>query len=432
MEPKTAVQKRVYELSKSIPEITQKQKEWAIINCFDHYYVHRKTKNVNICVDCGHIWQAGESVTTCPHCNMNLTLAESSLKSKFKASNFCSIIQAYKEFTVIRIFYIAKFTYMGKYNDPGSFYEVSQYWYNDKGEHAIMAKNKAVYNFFCDNPFSLCSKMSIRKVHSNYPYVYPYWTCPIMSVGKVLKRNGFKNSFRGFAPRFVIENLLKEPIYETLWKQNDTSWLKVYYNRSDKVKLYWKQILKFKKRNYKVKNINLWFDYLDFLSFFKKDLNNPHYLFPEDFMREHDKYMEKKRRIMERERQIREREYQRQRLEQEKEKIERFIKTKGKYFDITFRNDDFVIIVLSSIEAYKHEGDTLHHCVFTNTYYDRPNSLILSARSVDDLETPIETIEISLETGKILQCYGRWNKETEYHKEIINLVEQNSYRLLSA
>ncbi len=144
-------------------------------------------------------------------------------------------------------------------------------------------------------------------------------------------------------------------------------------------------------------------------------------------------YEEENRRYMERERQIRERENQRQRLEQEKEKIERFIQTKGKYFDITtFRNDNFVIVVLSSIEAYKHEGDTLRHCVFTNTYYDRSNSLILSARKVNDLETPIETIEFSLQNGKVIQCYGLCNRETEYHNEIISLVEQNAYKLLSA
>lgn len=58
---------------------------------------------------------------------------------------------------------------------------------------------------------------------------------------------------------------------------------------------------------------------------------------------------------------------------------EEFIKNKSKYFDITFRNSNIIVVVLSSIDAYKKEGDTLHHCVFTNTYYDRKNSLILAA-----------------------------------------------------
>ncbi len=326
-----------------------------------------------------------------------------------------------------------KFTHIGKFYDPVSFYEVSQYWYDDKGGHAIMAKNKAMFSFYRDTPFILYSKMSIKATYTNYQqYVSPCWVYPKVSVGKVLKRNGFRQSFRGFNPRFVIQNLIKEPVYETLWKQNDTELLKVYYHNADRVKRYWKQILKFRKRNYEVKDINIWLDYLDLLSFFKKDLNNPHYLFPDDLKQEHDKYMEKKRRAMERERRIRERENLRQRLEQEKEKIERFIQSKGKYFDITFRNDNFVIVVLSSIEAYKHEGDTLHHCVFTNTYYDRPDSLILSARKINNLDTPIETIELSLKSGEIIQCYGCWNQETEYHDEIILLVKQNAYKVLSA
>jgi hypothetical protein len=65
--------------------------------------------------------------------------------------------------------------------------------------------------------------------------------------------------------------------------------------------------------------------------------------------------------------------------EQQTIMAEEFIKNKSKYFDITFRNSNIIVVFLSSIDAYKKEGDTLHHCVFTNTYYDRKNSLILAA-----------------------------------------------------
>ena len=111
---------------------------------------------------------------------------------------------------------------------------------------------------------------------------------------------------------------------------------------------------------------------------------------------------------------------------------EEFIKNKSKYFDITFRNSNIIVVVLSSIDAYKKEGDTLHHCVFTNTYYDRKNSLILSARLIDTPDTPIETIELSLTDGHILQCYGSHNQETQYHNEIISLVNQHSHLILAA
>ena len=57
-----------------------------------------------------------------------------------------------------------------------------------------------------------------------------------------------------------------------------------------RIKKYWKQILKFKITGYKAKNISLWLDYLDLLSCFGKDINNPHYFFPSDFAQAHEIY----------------------------------------------------------------------------------------------------------------------------------------------
>ena len=37
----------------------------------------------------------------------------------------------------------------------------------------------------------------------------------------------------------------------------------------------------------------------------------------------------------------------------------------------------------------------------------------------------IETIEVSLKTLKVVQSRGVYNKNTEYHEQIINLVNQN-------
>lgn len=64
--------------------------------------------------------------------------------------------------------------------------------------------------------------------------------------------------------------------------------------------------------------------------------------------------------------------------------------------------------------------------------YDRKNSLILSARLIDTPDTPLETIELSLTDGHILQCYGSHNQETQYHNEIISLVNQHSHLILAA
>ncbi|MBP9983288.1 MAG: PcfJ domain-containing protein [Prevotella sp.] len=63
-----------------------------------------------------------------------------------------------------------------------------------------------------------------------------------------------------------------------------------------------------------------------------------------------------------------------------------------------------------------------HHCVFTNDYYLRPDSLVFSA-TIDGKR--IETIEVSLETLKVVQSRGVCNSNTEYHDQIVKLVNKN-------
>lgn len=58
-----------------------------------------------------------------------------------------------------------------------------------------------------------------------------------------------------------------------------------------------------------------------------------------------------------------------------------------------FSDGEIRIKVLDSVEAIRQEGEAMHHCVFTNEYYLKADSLILSA-TIDGKR--IETIEVSL------------------------------------
>ena len=62
--------------------------------------------------------------------------------------------------------------------------------------------------------------------------------------------------------------------------------------------------------------------------------------------------------------------------------------------------------------------------MFANRYYDRKDSLILSARSNKD-HTPVETIEIDLKSFRILQSRGNFNQDSPFHEEILSLVNDN-------
>lgn len=92
------------------------------------------------------------------------------------------------------------------------------------------------------------------------------------------------------------------------------------------------------------------------------------------------------------------------------------------FFGLEFTDGTIVVRVLDSVEAYYDEGNALHHCVGQCEYYLKPDTLVFSARIENKR---VETVELSLETFKVLQSRGLCNKNTKYHKRIMNLVHKN-------
>lgn len=100
----------------------------------------------------------------------------------------------------------------------------------------------------------------------------------------------------------------------------------------------------------------------------------------------------------------------------------RFYELKFKFFGISFTDGTIRVHVLESVQEHLEEGVSMHHCVFDNAYYLKENSLILSA-TIEGRR--IETIEVNLDTLKVVQSRGVCNKNTEYHDQIVNLVNVN-------
>ena len=136
-----------------------------------------------------------------------------------------------------------------------------------------------------------------------------------------------------------------------------------------------------------------------------------------DYCTEINKKREEKKRMEEaRQRLIRE-------AQEAKGDAENFIKNKGMYLGITFGNKDIVVTVLDSIDAYIEEGAKMHHCVFQCKYYNKNNSLILSAKDING--NRLATIELSLIDWNILQCRGVDNSRPSQYDEIVSLVNNN-------
>ena len=98
------------------------------------------------------------------------------------------------------------------------------------------------------------------------------------------------------------------------------------------------------------------------------------------------------------------------------------IDAKSRFFNLSFADGNIMVRVLESLSDFYKEGKLLHHCVFSNAYYKREDSLIMSA-TVDGRR--METVEFSLSRMEVCQCRGKSNQLSAYHDRILNLVRDN-------
>ena len=425
MKPKTELERRVESLSRKVKDLTSAQASWGLSRLVPHYGVYWTRTRKAVCVDCGHTWIT-DKPSVCPHCGARLTVKENTRQRVFSERFYYGLVKKVREFTVVRVFYVKdeKRLYQTR---KTYFYEVLQHWIGESGKDTIRALRIAMFPYYRNCPFSLDSDLSLKRDYSAYGYRNCYYHFepdgyyPRMTFSPTLKRNGFRKSFHGILPEDVLSTLLSDNKFETLWKTGRFSLAKSYLNDGkERITKYWKALMRCPPLP--ADDTSILLDFMDLLEYFHKDPLT--YCYPDmgRIRSEHDRLSRKKTEMEERQRLEELRKKQREQLA--------VLESKSKYFDITFGNDRMIVMVLKSLEDYMAEGKKQHHCVFSNAYYGKKDSLILSARMRDNPEKPVETIEISLRDGVVLQCFGKCNSFTEYHQEILDLVKANTQQFL--
>lgn len=106
----------------------------------------------------------------------------------------------------------------------------------------------------------------------------------------------------------------------------------------------------------------------------------------------------------------------------ERIEINHYEQFKSKFNGLSFKDDELILTTLNSIKEYVDESMAMHNCIASMKYYLKPRTLILSARvngkSVAD-------VEVDLETFRILQCYGPYNRQTPYKDRISKIIANN-------
>ena len=431
MKPKNAQQRQIAGLSKSLKPVTEKQVAWAYDHCLEHI-AYRTAKNTLTCGDCGHTWKSETTLVdtfcgcTCPHCGKELKVSDTR-KRTFKQCYYFCVVTTCKGCQVVRIVMIKAESRKGRATEH--FYsEVAQRWIMPDGKIITMAKLRGM-GFIYKDLWCFDSDMEIRPHHEIYDIISDCDHYPRVHVLPIFKRNGFKGDFHKAAPVKFLQSLLTDSRTETLLKAGQHAILPHFVHYPKRMGSYWSPAKICIRKGYTIRDATMWCDYLDLLEHFHKDTQNPKYICPADLKAEHDRLVamrdrqrEREEREQERRRIIEEQEAERRKLERMQENERIYAEMKGKYFDLVFSDGVLLVQVLQSVQEFYEEGKAMRHCVFTNDYFKRKNSLILSARIGGER---IETVEISLETLQIVQSRGIGNESTKYHNRIIDLVNRN-------
>lgn len=432
MKPRTRIQKEIAQLSKRLPKLSKAQRAYAFEHCFKHY-AHRTKKGIITCLECGHQWKSehhlAESICgcTCPHCGKQLEMLDTR-KRVFREMEYFCIITTCKQYQVLRYFSTKMYRKVGQ-SAEYSIKEVVQRWIAPNGKTETIARLRCMSIFYYD-VWNLYSDMEIRTNNQHRAYdINPYCTYPKMRIIPELKRNGFNGSLHNLSPFDLFTAILNNSKQETLLKAGQIAVLRYSINTYFKLEEYWASIKICIRNGYTITDASMWKDYIDLLRYFGKDSNNPKYVCPTDLQAEHDRLMDKKNKIMEKEREQQRIRMAQRRIEAERQKAVRLERAKTEYalkkanfLDLNITDGFIFISVLQNVEDFYEEGKAMHHCVYSNEYYNRDNSLILSAR-IDGKR--VETIEVHLENLSIIQSRGACNQDTEYHDRIVSLVNKN-------
>lgn len=433
------MQREVVALSATLPPLTESQKRWA-----EEHVCHPKAfkcKKEVWCSCCGKVFPfissdlaitlEVEDKVICPGCGRKLKV-EVNRRKKHTEACYYTVITRCGCYQVCRHFIVDR--WIDKGGKPGVFiHEAVQNWISPEGHEEVIARPvkawPGVYDAwdFC-KPMELRNKNNGRSGGYYRPDKYKIsgsWIYPHPRLLPEVRRNGFHLGFGGIPASELIKLLLTDREAEAMAKNKQFGLIGYKWRRGIREGcMPFAHSIRIARRNkYRIKDASMWFDYLDLLAYFNLDTHNAHYVCPRRLKAAHDRLQKRKEA---REAKKRAEEKRREAALWEKQ----YQKDKGKYFGICFGDEEVTIAVITSVADMAEEGAAMHHCVYTARYFNKPESLILSAR--DSSGKRLETVEVNLKTFQVVQSRAKCNETTAYHDRILNLIDRNIHLIRQA
>ena len=404
------------ELNGRLRPLTTPQKEWALNSTINHYG-YRLKSGMCTCMKCGHEWlETRNGMCLCPECGTQIEIKYTK-ERVIRDKSYFNVITTMEDYQVVRMFLMIVEMRKGMKASP-AYLEIGSYCIDSKGKTTVLGLQRTLGPYI--DSFAFGSPLEIRRDNEAFQRISDEWVYPRIKVTDTIKRNGFKGSCHHIHPVTLFQELLTDPKAETLMKANEIELLRYLCARpacKADIETYWNTVKIANRNGYKVKDSQLWMDYIKMLERCGKDIQSPKHICPINLQEAHDHYMRKVHIIEDKKKRAED-------IRKAQEREASFKEQKEKFFGIRINDGEIEIKVLESVEEYRREAESQHICLFSAEYDRRENSLIFSARIKGKI---IETIEVDLKTLRVVQSRGVCNKNTEYHDRIVNLINANTH-----
>lgn len=433
MKPRNEREREAVKLYRQMPPLTNSQRLW-IEKCVVGAQIFTAGGKC-WCTKCGGEWETEqrEGRATCPHCGTE-SMIKKSRKTHITDYGYVQFFQVYKGWQVIKYLLIRWNCKKGR---KQLIYDMNviQKWCQPGRPMITLGAALGMNCYYRKIPYSLWGDfLTIKDGHGDW---YSEWmeckTYPRRSFLSVYTKNLGKNpSFALIDAPTLLGDIFGCPYLESLYKAGNYDKLKGMLRSVEYLNKYWPSVKIALRHGYEPDHWPSYWEHLQALKYLRYDMHSPRYVAPKDFGVLHDRIMRQYRNRLDKIARtrnennrlryaIQQEEWEKRRAEEAHKYAQTFAERIAKFAGLQIEDADLVISPLMTIEAFKDEGNAMHHCVFTNNYWKNKDCIILSARTLAENER-VETIEVSLIDYTIAQSQGIYNVPTERHQEIIGLV----------
>lgn len=414
MKPKNLKQQHIVELNGRLRPLTTPQMNWALNSTINHYGFRLKS-GMCTCMKCGHEWlETRNGMCLCSECGTQIEIKDTK-ERVIRDKSYFNVITTMEDYQVVRMFLMIVEMRKGMKAKP-AYLEIGSYWIDGKGNTTVIGLQRTLGHYI--DSFAFGSPLEIRRDNEAFQRISDEWVYPRIKVTDTIKRNGFKGSCHHIPPVTMFQELLTNPKAETLMKSNEIELFRYLCARplyKADIETYWNSIKIANRNGYKVKDSQMWMDYIKMLERCGKDIQSPKYICPANLKEAHDEYVEKVNRQRRKEQQEKDR-------QQAIEDKGRFEELKSRYFGLAMTDGEIEIHSIDTIDDYYKIGEQQSICCGSAKYFLKEGTLTLTA-CIGDKQ--IATIEISLDDFHIIQCRAFANGICEYTEQIAGIINAN-------